>query len=99
MGSKLLPDYNAVEGMGAALLHFTTRQWRPSAWWCGSRLALGGGVVRDGSLRCALGRCGLQRVDAALGGVPSAVGLGGVALILSGVTLGGDAVAPNARLH
>ena len=42
---------------------------------CGSHLALGGGVARDGSLRCALGRCGILRGDAALGGVPLTVGL------------------------
>lgn len=44
-GAKLLLDYNSVEGMGAALPHSTMRRWRPSAWWCGSRLALGGGGV------------------------------------------------------
>ena len=74
-GAELLPDYNSVEGMGAALPHLTMRRWRPLAWWYGSQLALGGGVARDGSQRCALGRCGLRRGDAALGGVPSAVGL------------------------
>ena len=105
-GAKLLLDYNSVEGMGAALPHSTMRRWRPSAWWCGSRLALGGGVVRDGSRRCALGRCGLRRGDAALGGtVPSAVGLaaGGDAIsaaVWSSLVVWPSAeTAPNARLR
>ena len=48
-GAELLPDYNSIEGMGAALPHLTMRRWRPSAGWYGSWLALGGGVARDGS--------------------------------------------------